>query len=79
MAKITGKIMKLVRILGMMVLISYMVVILYAWISANMTGYVYFSAGEPELWIKYFEWTLGVLGILVAADYLRKELSGCFL
>ncbi len=74
MAKITGKIMKLVRILGLMVIISYMIAILFVWISANIDGYAYFSAGEPELRIRYLEWALGVLGILVAVYYFREEL-----
>ncbi len=69
------KIIKIMRILGMMSVISYMVVILSTWISANLDGYIYFSAGEPELLIKYPEWALGAVGIFVAFDYLRKELN----
>lgn len=68
--------MRFVRILGLMTLISYMVVILFIWIYANSVGYVYFSAGEPELLIKYPEWVLGFIGILVAVDFLKKELKG---
>ncbi len=67
---------KIARILGLMALISYMVVILFTWIYANLEGYVYFSAGEPELFIKYTEWALGFIGILVAVDFLKKELKG---
>ncbi|HEY9245517.1 MAG TPA: hypothetical protein VIO11_01595 [Candidatus Methanoperedens sp.] len=68
-------IMKMIRILGLMAVISYMVVILFTWVYANIKGYVYFSAGEPELLIKYSEWALGALGILAAIDYLRKEIN----
>ena len=66
---------KILRILGLMALISYMIVILYTWIFANIGGYVYFSAGEPVLSIKYIEWMLGFLGIFVATYYLHKELN----
>ncbi|CAG0983574.1 hypothetical protein METP2_02129 [Methanosarcinales archaeon] len=66
---------KILRILGLMALISYMIVILYTWIFANLGGYVYFSAGEPVLSIKYIEWMLGFLGIFVATYYLHKELN----
>ena len=66
---------KIFRILGLLALISYMIVILFTWISANMEGYVYFSAGEPVWSIKYIEWMLGFLGIFVATYYLRKELK----
>ena len=66
---------KIVRILGLMALISYMIVILLTWVFANIEGYVYFSAGEPVLSIKYFEWILGSLGIFVAINYLQKELN----
>jgi hypothetical protein len=66
---------KNIRILGLMSIISYMTVILFTWIYANLNGYVYFSAGEPILSIKYPEWLLGFIGILVAIDCLRKELN----
>ena len=67
--------MKMVRILGLMALISYMTVILFTWIQANLAGYVYFSAGEPTLSIRYLEWTLGFIGIFVAVDSLCKEVK----
>ena len=70
-----SKLVKLARILGLMSLISYMIVILFTWMYANMEGFVYFSAGEPVLSIKYPEWVLGFLGIFVATDYLHKELN----
>lgn len=66
---------KNIRILGLMALISYMIVILFTWVFANIDGYVYFSAGEPVLSIKYLEWVLGILGIFVAVNYLKKELN----
>jgi len=67
--------LKIVRIIGLMALISYMIVILFTWIFANMQGYMYFSAGEPVLSIKYPEWILGFIGIFVALDYLHRELN----
>ncbi len=70
-----SKIMKYIRVFGLMAIISYMTVILFTWIFANMNGYVYFSAGEPELFIKYLEWVLGFTGIFVAIDSLRKEID----
>jgi len=69
------KIVKNIRVLGLMAIISYMVVILFTWMCANFSGYVYFSAGEPMLFIKYPEWALGFIGIFVAIDSLRKELD----
>jgi hypothetical protein len=63
------------RILGLMAIISYMIVILFVWIYANIGGYVYFLAGEPNLVIKYTEWLLGFAGIFVAIDLLHKELN----
>lgn len=67
--------LKFVRIIGLMALISYMIVILFTWIFANLQGYMYFSAGEPVLSIKYPEWILGFIGIFVAFDYLQRELN----
>ena len=70
-----SKTLKLFRVLGFMALVSYMVVILFTWMYANLDGYVYFSAGEPTLFIKYSEWVLGFTGIFVAIDCLRKEIK----
>ncbi len=67
---------KIVRILGLMALISYLAVVLFSWMLANMKGFIYFSGGEPLLLIKYSEWILGFLGIIVAIYYLLMELSG---
>lgn len=64
------------RILGLIALISYMVVILFTWIYANLNGNVYFLAGEPILLIKYLEWGIGFIGIYVAVEYLLKEIQG---
>lgn len=69
------RLVRLVRILGLMAVISYMTVILFTWIYANLQGYIYFSAGEPVSMIKYPEWVLGFIGIFAAADLLRKELD----
>lgn len=69
------KLVKIARVIGLMSLISYMIVILSTWIFANMQGYMYFSAGEHILWIKYLEWILGFIGILTAVDYLYMELN----
>jgi len=70
-----SSLIKNIRILGLMALISYMIVILFTWVFANIDGHVYFSAGEPVLSIKYLEWVLGLLGIFVAVSYLQKELN----
>jgi hypothetical protein len=68
------KILKMTRILGLIALISYIGVILAIWINANLGGYVYFSAGEPMLIIKYAEWGLGFIGLSVATNFLCREL-----
>ena len=68
------KILKMTRIIGLIALISYIGVILSIWINANMGGYVYFSAGEPILIIKYAEWGLGFIGLSVATNFLLREL-----
>ena len=67
---------KIVRIMGLMALISYIAVILFTWIYANSAGHIYFSAGEPSSWIKYSEWILGFMAFFVAIYYFLMELSG---
>ncbi|MCX9009608.1 MAG: hypothetical protein OIN66_00665 [Candidatus Methanoperedens sp.] len=74
MTRIRSNIIKIIRVIGLMSLLSYMTVVLFVWIYANLGGYVYFSAGEPQWIIKYSEWALGFTGILVALDYLRREI-----
>ncbi len=69
-------ILRLLRILGLMAVLSYMIVILFTWIYANHLGYVYFSAGEPVSLIKYPEWVLGFIGIIAVASALRREIDG---
>jgi hypothetical protein len=71
----SSTIFHLLRILGLMAVLSYMIVILFTWAYANHQGYVYFSAGEPVSLIKYPEWALGILGILATASILRRELD----
>lgn len=71
-----SSLIKIVRILGLMALISYIAVILFVWIYANEEGFIYFSAGEPSMKIRYSEWILGFLGFFVAIYYLLTELSG---
>jgi hypothetical protein len=71
-----SKLMKIVRIMGLMALISYIAVILFTWIYANSAGHIYFSAGEPSLTIKYSEWILGFMAFFVAIYYFLMELSG---
>lgn len=68
-------IIRLLRIVGLMAVLSYMIVILFTWIYANHQGYVYFSAGEPVSLIKYPEWMLGFLGIIATASVLKRELD----
>ncbi len=76
MNMIVQVLIRIVRILGLMALISYLAVVLFSWMLANMKGFIYFSGGEPLLLIKYSEWILGFLGIIVAIYYLLMELSG---
>ena len=71
-----SSLIKIVRILSLMVLISYIGVILFIWIYATRAGFIYFSAGGPSSLIKYSEWILGFLAIFVAIYYLLMELSG---
>jgi len=51
-----------------------MIVILSTWMYWNSQGITYFSAGEPILSIKYFEWILGIIGILVIPYYIKQEI-----
>ncbi len=63
------------RALGLMTVMSYTAVVMITWIYANMRGYLYFSAGEPVLLIKYTEWGLGFLGLFACVDMLRYEIN----
>lgn len=41
-----AQILKIVRILGLLALVSYIAVVLFTWMLANIAGYIYFSGGE---------------------------------
>ncbi len=66
---------QLLRILGIIVLVSYTTVIMATWIAADAQGYTYFSAGEPNGVIRYVEWLLGLFGIMVAVRLLHSEIN----
>lgn len=70
-----SRLVKSIRIIGLLALIIYMAVILHDWISASMEGRLSFSAGEPNALVKYCEWILGFIGIFVAFDYLIRLLK----
>ncbi len=72
----TAKMMKRVRVLGLIDIISYMIAILFAWIYTSLGGYEYFLAGETNTFVKYTEWALGFTGIFVAIGLLREEING---
>ena len=60
-----------IRIFGFMVVLSYIIVILYVWMSAELSGHVYFLAGEPNRAILYTEWLLGMLSIPIILNEIR--------
>ena len=64
-----------IRIVGFSVALSYLIAILYTWMSAELTGHVYFMAGEPDRAILYTEWVLGFLTIIMLASELKKVLD----
>ena len=64
-----------IRIFGFMVALSYLITILYTWMSAELTGHVYFMAGEPDRTILYTEWILGLLTIIMLASELKNVLD----
>lgn len=68
-------ILKMIRVIGLMYSISYMIVITFTWIFANSKGYTYFSAGEPILAIKYFEWIFAFVSICTCSNSLKKEID----
>ena len=66
---------KQIRLLGLMVALSYLIIFLLLWMGANYLGYTFFSAGEPVPAIKYTEWILGILAIIVVTGKLKEELD----
>ncbi len=66
---------RLLRITGYISLIGWVSMIMFVWILANIRGYTYFQGGEPLWWIKYPEWTLGLLGVWTGIISLKSELD----
>lgn len=62
-------------IVGLMTALSYMICTLYTWIYAVMQGYVYFSAGEPNIHIRNLEWVGGIYTIFILIYLIKRELD----
>lgn len=62
-------------IFGLMIALSYMICVLYTWISAVMQGYAYFSAGEPNIYIRNIEWIGGIYTIFILVYLIKRELD----
>jgi len=61
--------------ISLIVAISYLICILYTWISAELNGYTYFSAGEPNVWIRNVEWLVGIFAIIYLTYELFKHIT----
>lgn len=62
--------------LALLVSLSYMTTILGVWIYANIIqGSDYFLAGEPNLIIKYVEWSLGMVAIIGLVGMIKQRLN----
>lgn len=55
-----------------------MINIYYIWFDANLSGYTYFSAGEPNLYIKYSEWIGGILGIVSLISIIKETIRNVY-
>lgn len=64
-----------IRIFGFMVALSYLIVILFVWMSAEYSGQVYFLAGEPNRAILYIEWIMGIGSIVIIGLEFKKCLD----
>ena len=68
---------RLLKILGLISILGYMIVFLSIWIyHTEINNYIYIQVGEPNLFIKYSEWIFGLLGITVMIPIIKKELDG---
>jgi len=61
--------------LSLMVAISYLICVLYTWMLAGLNGYTYFSAGEPNVWIRNVEWVFGIFAIIYLTYELFKHIT----
>jgi len=61
-----------VRIIGLSTAIAYMVVIIIMWMYWNYNGYSYVQFQEPNYIIKYSEWVLGIVSIVLLSIELSK-------
>ncbi len=68
-----------ITLLGLMFALSFMVVIIGTWISAEIQGFTYFSAGEPNTIIRIFEWIGGFIAILIVSIKLKNNIDMSYL
>lgn len=64
--------MNIIWLIGLISLVSFNIVILVTWVSSVLSGYTYFSAGEPNIFIRNIEWGILFFGIIVGIFMIYK-------
>lgn len=64
-----------IKLVGLMTIFAYITVILFTWISTNINGHIYFSAGEPIWYIKYTEWGLAINGLYWLLRVIKEHID----
>jgi len=63
--KLTSKKISILKLSGIIFALGYLMVFLGLWIyQTGFQSYIYIVVGEPNLFIKYGEWILGIIAIL---------------
>ncbi len=71
-----NKYLHLLKIFGLMSILSYTLAFLGKWIWLTWTNnYVYFQVGEPDLVTKYIEWSIGIIGIFALISVIKREIK----
>ncbi len=64
------------KLAGIIFALGYLITILAIWIyQTGFQSYTWISLGEPNLYIKYFEWVLGIIAIVYLISEGKRTLD----
>lgn len=69
---------KMINFVGTIIGLGFTITFLFLWIIRNLQGYEIVTFTEPNLTIKYIEWIVGLVGIIIISKMLIENIQSPF-